>query len=438
MPYAISTTGNIFGFTATTYVPVAMSASASGLNASTSGWMRAVGTFGTRIAAAYTWTAGSGGWSTATNWNYGNFPPASYDSILMTNGGTIDLGGAQSVVNVGAAGNGIVGTLTDGSLAFTGDMYVASGTVGVNLSNSGGSGRLWIGGNSGATVYLNGTNDVTYSDGQATIIGHSTTGAAGTVVLNNPNALNGAGQDTQVFSGTLDLNGQASVRANNIKLLSGGSSALVSNAGAASTSANVALTDGALLGGAGNLTLGGVLSDSSGAAGFTKIGAGTLTLSAADTYSGNTTISQGTLRLGALEVIPDGPGKGNVALSGGTLDLGGYSETINGLSGSGTVDNTWTSATLTVGNNNASSTFGGVIQNTANPLTLIKIGSGTLILSGSSTYSGGTTISQGTLQLGDGSSSNGSVSGNITDNATLAFANPNAQTYSAIISGTAL
>ena len=218
------------GFTATVVVPVSMSASASGLSASTSGWMRAVGTFGSRVAAAYTWTAGSGGWTTATNWNYGNFAPASYDSILMTNGGTIDLGGAtQSIVNVGAAGNGIVGTLTNGNLAFTGDMYVKSGTINANLSNAGGTGRLWIGGDSGATVYLGGTNDVTYSDGQATIIGHSTTGAAGTVVLTNPNALNGAGQDTQVFSGTLDLNGQAGVRSNNIKLLSGGSSALVNN-----------------------------------------------------------------------------------------------------------------------------------------------------------------------------------------------------------------
>ena len=41
-----------------------------------------------------------------------------------------------------------------------------------------------------------------------------------------------------------------------------------------------------------------------------------------------------------------------------------------------------------------------------------------------------TTISAGTLQLGDGSINNGSVQTNITDNTTLVFANPNAQTYS--------
>ena len=55
---------------------------------------------------------------------------------------------------------------------------------------------------------------------------------------------------------------------------------------------------------------------------------------------------------------------------------------------------------------------------------------------GANSYGGGTTISQGTLQLGDGSSNNGSVSGNIADNAPLVFANPSAQTYGGVISGT--
>ena len=65
----------------------------------------------------------------------------------------------------------------------------------------------------------------------------------------------------------------------------------------------------------------------------------TLVLSGSNAYGGATTISAGTLRLGAANVIPDGTGKGNVAAT-GTLDLYGFSETINGLSGAGTVDNT--------------------------------------------------------------------------------------------------
>ena len=65
----------------------------------------------------------------------------------------------------------------------------------------------------------------------------------------------------------------------------------------------------------------------------------TLTLAnPANDYAGNTNVTVGTLKLGASEVIPHGAGKGTVAVSGGaTLDLAGHNETINNLSGAGTV-----------------------------------------------------------------------------------------------------
>jgi autotransporter-associated beta strand protein len=66
---------------------------------------------------------------------------------------------------------------------------------------------------------------------------------------------------------------------------------------------------------------------------------------------------------------------------------------------------------------------------------LVKAGPGTLQLLGNNTYSGGTLISAGLLQLGDGATRNGSVLGNITNNAQLAFANPFDQTFSGFISG---
>ncbi|PWU11447.1 MAG: hypothetical protein C5B50_23310 [Verrucomicrobia bacterium] len=67
--------------------------------------------------------------------------------------------------------------------------------------------------------------------------------------------------------------------------------------------------------------------------------------------------------------------------------------------------------------------------------SLVKQGSGTLTLATANAYLGGSTISAGTLQLGDGASNNGSVVGNIVDSANLTFANPSAQTYSGVISG---
>jgi autotransporter-associated beta strand protein len=156
---------------------------------------------------------------------------------------------------------------------------------------------------------------------------------------------------------------------------------------------------------------------------LTKSGAGTLTLGGNNSYTGDTTISAGTLKLGAAERIPHGTGNGNVTVS-GTLDLDGFSENINGLSGAGTVDSTAAGTpTLTVGNNNASSSFSGVIQNTAGTLALTKVGTGTLTWSPgatANTYSGTTTISAGTVTMGNGGVlPSGSGAGNIVINGTL-------------------
>ncbi|HVM50452.1 MAG TPA: autotransporter-associated beta strand repeat-containing protein [Candidatus Acidoferrum sp.] len=71
----------------------------------------------------------------------------------------------------------------------------------------------------------------------------------------------------------------------------------------------------------------------------------------------------------------------------------------------------------------------------AGSAALTKQGSASLTLLNANTYSGGTTISAGTLQLGDGATGNGSVAGNITDNANLTFANFNPQTFGGVISG---
>ena len=64
-----------------------------------------------------------------------------------------------------------------------------------------------------------------------------------------------------------------------------------------------------------------------------------------------------------------------------------------------------------------------------------KTGPGLMVFANEGSYGGLTTVSGGTLQLGDGLTNLGYVMGNIADNATLAFANPYAQTYALQISG---
>jgi autotransporter-associated beta strand protein len=237
-----------------------------------------------------------------------------------------------------------------------------------------GSGQVALVKSGSGTWTLSGTN--TY--------GQSTTINAGTLKLGGSNAIpSGVGKGDVAVDGTLDLNGNSIT----INGLSG--SGTVDNATGAAIY-GLSLGDNNRSG-----TFLGVIKNTSGTLAVSKIGTGTITLSGANLYGGDTTISQGTLKLGASNVLPDGSGKGNVIVN-GTLDLSGNSDTINGLSGSGTVDNSaGGSPTLTVGNNNVSSALNGVIG--GGFVSLIKIGGGTLTLNGNNTYTGNTTVNAGTL-----------------------------------------
>ena len=86
------------------------------------------------------------------------------------------------------------------------------------------------------------------------------------------------------------------------------------------------------------------------------------------------------------------------------IDLNGFSNTLGSLAGNGIVTNGTSPtlpplATLEIGNDNTSTTFNGILLNGTSELSLIKAGTGTLTLTSASTYTGGTIISAGTLQL---------------------------------------
>jgi autotransporter-associated beta strand protein len=164
--------------------------------------------------------------------------------------------------------------------------------------------------------------------------------------------------------------------------------------------------------------------------GLTKYGSAAVKMSVSNVYSGPTTIAAGTFSLGNAGALPSGTGAGNVTVN-GTLDVGGFSLTVNNLSGSGTVDNISAggSPVLTAATTGTSA-FNGSMQNTSGTMALVTTGSGTLSLGGNNTFGGGTTISNGVLQVGSGGASGTLGTGNVNDYATLAFGRSDTFTFS--------
>jgi YVTN family beta-propeller protein/autotransporter-associated beta strand protein len=151
---------------------------------------------------------------------------------------------------------------------------------------------------------------------------------------------------------------------------------------------------------------------------------GTVNLSFGSFISPNIIVAQGGPLLIANDAALTPLGFGQfVDFNGGTLKATGdlvTSRTISLLARGGTIDT-----------NGFNATFSGNIINSG---SLIKMGAGTLILLGNNTYTGGTTISAGTLQLGNGGAI-GSILGNVTNNGTLAFNRSDTVTFAGLISG---
>jgi autotransporter-associated beta strand protein len=152
----------------------------------------------------------------------------------------------------------------------------------------------------------------------------------------------------------------------------------------------------------------------SGTGALNKTGSGTLILSGANTYTGATNISAGTLKEGTGNVITDTSAV--TVASGATYDLNTFSETIGSLAGGGTVTSSAAGAlTLTAGGDGTSTSFSGALQDGSGAISFAKAGTGTLTLTGTNTYSGTTVVSAGVLDI-ENSSALGTTAGGTTVN----------------------
>jgi autotransporter-associated beta strand protein len=361
---------------------------------------------------------------------YGGAAPG---NLIKNGGGTLTLTGSSNysgsiTVNAGSLNLAPPGltTATYNSTISGGGAILKSdaGTAVLGAANTAFSGPITV-----TQGLLRFTNVQALGNNVATTIsgGRVIANVTGTNTISEPFAINNAGilsqlSGTNTFTGAITCTGSAQIWNN------GGSMTISS--GISGNMAGGTLTfDG---GGANLITLTGQLnvSNSTGVA-FSN---GTIALNAAgNSWAGNATIASGTLRTGRANNLPAAT---TVALNGGTLDLNGFSQSIAGLTSAVPASDlvtTSSACTLTLAPT-ADTTYAGRLNG---PISLTKNGSAKLILSGANTLDASitTTINAGTLQIGDGGTT-GTLPGNVSNNAVLAFARSDNLTFSGNISGT--
>ncbi|HTQ37637.1 MAG TPA: autotransporter-associated beta strand repeat-containing protein [Pirellulales bacterium] len=306
---------------------------------------------------------------------------------------------AANSINVDPAVTATIGTVVDGSAGMT---KSGSGTLILTANNT----------YTGGTVISLGTLQIGNGGMSGSIVGNVTNG--GTLVFNRSDNVTYAGTIT---GGTLTQNG---VNSNSTLILTGNSAPSTTNI----TAGTVQIGDG------------------------TTPNAGSL--------AGNVNVSGGaTLAYNLPSGSSDLTVAGAIAGPGNIVQMGGGKVIFTGALGTNTTSVNLTinpSTTVQIGDGTTTGTelFGPVLNNGAliynkpesftqsDAITgsgsVTKMASGTLTVTGNFNYGGGTTISQGTLQVGDGTAT-GSLAGDVMDSGVLAFKRPDPVNFTGNISG---
>ncbi|MGK6307323.1 autotransporter-associated beta strand repeat-containing protein [Variovorax sp. DT-64] len=311
------------------------------------------------------------------NWS---ITPGIYGGAQVTfanNGsGTLNLTGNFQLTAIGGSSSANTVTFS----AITGDMFL-SGVI-----SSGSARTVGFGASAGRTLALGNANTFT---GTASVTGGGMVNV-GTLANSGTASSLGAGSNISIGGNLSYTGGAASI---DRTIAGAGGTFRNDGTGAFTLAGATTLNTGLWLGGnhaGSDNTLSGAVS---GAGFLGSSGPATWVVTGNNAgFTGTLNVSGGTLRAGSATAF--GSTIGGVTLSGGTLDLNGFSQTTSNLSGTG--------GTLALGAGNltvdsaTNTSFGGSIAGAGG---LTKLGIGTLTLTGANTYAGATTIGGGTLAL---------------------------------------
>jgi autotransporter-associated beta strand protein len=441
--------------------------------------------------AQSTWQTGSGvnsDYNEPTNWDTATPPVASGQSAIFSNSGSAAVGVSGAPIAPDAwtftadsqATYSISGSDVNFSLASTAGGIVNNANAGQTITIANNIGESVVGvqvqqlGNS--TLVLSGTNtytgDTTINVGTVQVTNNSAVGTVGNVVFGggtfqagaaglsfantfvlagdgtvdtNGNTLTltgpiiGSGAFTKTGTGTLivDQAGNSGVTNVNQGRFKAGQADAFSSASDYNVAAGAFLDVGGFdqsiqsLVGGGTVTNGGTNSPA------------TLTVGQNNTVDTTPFVFSGTIKDGAgtskLALTVDGTRPmiltGTNTYTGGTLvcDCATLQLGNGGTTGS-IMGNVSLGGTLIFDRSNTYTFTGVISDDIGGHGQVVQAGDGTTILTRNNTYSGGTTISAGTLQLGNGGTT-GSIVGPVLDNGILAFDRSNTVTFNGLISG---
>ncbi len=360
-------------------------------------------------------------------------------------GGVIS--GSNAKVGLTKAGAGTL--ILTGNSDYTGVTTITSGTL--QLGQSGTSGSV-----ASASIVNNATLVFDRSDA---VTNGALISGKGALIKNGNNTLMLSGSNkytggTTINSGVLKMGGAAALGATtgnlqvNGRLDLNGFNLTVKNLSGhglvdSGTGGSVALTTNSTL----SSTFSGILADGAGSLKLIKRGTGVLTLDQANTYTGGTDLA-GALNFNASQAIGVGPllisgvstlgntSGTNIILSSNPVQNWNANFTFKGPSsldlGTG---NVLMKGTRTVTVSTGTLAVGGDISGDVAKTGLTKTGTGTLRLTGNSSYTGVTSITAGRLELGANGTTGSVASTSIVNNGVLALNRSDAVAYGGVISG---